>query len=239
LIDAVSHDRFESVDHQLQGMNLELRRDGKTALMHAVERENENVIKKLHHAGAKLDDAFLNAVKNGKANMTHLLLKLGAPTEIKDDQGATPLLIAVTSAHAPIVQKLLDRGVFVDAQDPNGWSVVHIAAHHGNAEIMGILLNPDYHVNLNAVCPKGKTALHYLAEQNNVAKAKMLLQANANAGIKDKHGRTSLDIAIKRRRYEFVKTLIKYNNINVFNHALLKDTSSEVKNLFRSQKLNS
>lgn len=235
LIDAVIADRFELVKHRLIGMDLELRRDGKTALMYAVERENVIITRKLLHAGAKVDDAFLYALKNKKANMTQLLLKLDAPREIKDDQGATPLLIAVTSADTPTVQQLLDRGVVVNAQDHHGWSVVHIAAQKGNAEIMRILLKPDYHVNLNAVCAKGKTALHYLAEpkQSNVAIAKMLLEANADAGIKDNSNRTPLDIAAKLRRYSFVETLLNYN-INAFDLASLKVTCPKMENLIHN-----
>ena len=229
LIDAVIQNRLDYIP---PGIDIELCRDGKTAIMYAVEREDVIIIRKLHHAGAKLDRAFLYAVENGKVKMTQLLLELGASTEMKDDQGATPLLIAVRCAHASIVQKLLDWRVVVDVKDKNGWSVVHFAAHRRSAEIMRMLIKLDYQVNLNAACLAGKTALHYLAEQGNFAIAEMLLQKKADAGIEDKANRTPLDIAVTRRKYDFVKILLKYN-FNTFNPTSLRATSQEIRNLLR------
>lgn len=211
------------------GLDLELCRDGKTAMMHAVERDDVHAIRKLRRAGARLDHALLYAVRNGNADMTQLLLELDAPKDMKDCHGATPLLVAVKGGHVSVVQQLLERRVDVDAKDNEGWSVIHWAARQGSAAMMRALFERDYRVNKNAVCPAGKTALHYLAEIGNATIANLLLQQNADTEIKDTTNRTPFELAVSRRRYDFVVMLLK-NNV-AFEPASLPPTSQEIKSL--------
>jgi ankyrin repeat protein len=208
---------------------------GKTTMIEAVETDNRNAIQKLRHGGAQLDHALLDAAKNGKGDITQLLLDLDAPKEMKDESGATPLLIAAKHAHTMIVQQLLDHHTDVNAKDNHGWSVIHYAAHQRSVDMMLMLLRRDYQVDVNATCVDGKTGLHYLAETGNVPTARVLLQHQADAKIKDTTSRTPLDIAIRRRRYDFVDMLLR-NNVLTFNPDSLLVTSQEIKNLLGQTK---
>lgn len=231
LISAIVDGRDDLIDDLLQVADLERCSDGKTAVMHAVERGNEKVIRKLHQKGAKLDQALFQAVRIGRVDMTRLLLKLDANKEAKEASGATPLLVAAGSTHESVVRELLENSADVKAQDREGWSVVHWAAHKGSVGVMRVLLDPKYNVNKNAVCSVGKTALHYLAEKASVEVATVLLEHGADANIKDKTAicRTPLYIAVQRRKYNFVSLLLRHGVI--FERGSLPDTSQAIRNL--------
>lgn len=229
LVDMIKSDWFENTMDQPLGLDLELCRDGKTAMMHAVEKGDVHAIRKLRHAGAQLDQGLLHAVRKGNADMTQLLLELDAPKEVKDCHGATPLLVAAKGGHVSVMQQLLEMRADVDAKDNEGWSIIHCAAHQGSAAMMRALLKPDYRINKNAVCPAGKTALHYLAEKDDAGIANLLLQQNADPEIKDTANRTPFELAVLRRRYDFVVMLLE-NNVT-FDRASLPPTSQEIRNL--------
>lgn len=202
----------------------------KKKLIHAIDNENAIAIRNLrHHHGVELDSGLWHAVHNDKAEMVYLLLKLDADKEQKNDYGATPLLVAVAKGFLSVVRVLLNSRVAVRAEDDQGWSVVHCAAHTGNVEMMRTLLEPRYGVEKNAGCLLGKSALHYLAEKDDVAVAKVLLDHQADAAIEDKIKRTPLHIAVSYRRFNFVKMLLKHNV--QFDRCSLPKASQEINNL--------
>lgn len=235
LISAIAAGRDDLIDDMLQQTaDLETCRNGKTAVMHAVDRNNEKAIRKLHSARAQLNQALFYAVRRGNADMTKLLLSLDAEKEVRNQSGSTPLLVAVRGNHPSVVQELLDEGVDVDARDREGWTAVHCAALGGNVEVMRTLLEPRQRakiVNKDAVCPAGKTALHYLAESGKVPLAEVLLEHGANPELKDNtaSGRTPLYLAVERRKYEFVRMLVE-RGVTV-QHETLPKTSQEIRNL--------
>lgn len=139
LVDMIIQGRFDRDVNLPTGMDLEICRDGKTAMMYAVERGDVYAIRKLRQAGAQLDRALFHAIQEGKADMTEELLKLDVPKEVKDCQGVTPLLAAAKSGHIPVMQRLLDGGADANAKDDEGCSVIHLAAHKESSTMMQIL----------------------------------------------------------------------------------------------------
>ncbi|KAJ9665057.1 hypothetical protein H2201_004923 [Coniosporium apollinis] len=236
LISAITDGRDDLIDDMLQqqAAEIETSRNGKTAVMHAVDRNNEKAIRKLHSAGAQLNQALFYAVRCGNADMTKLLLSLDADKEARNQSGSTPLLVAARGKHPSVVEELLNEGVDVDARDRAGWTAVHYAALSGNVNVMRTLLEPRHRakmVNKDAVCPAGKTALHYLAESGKIPVAEVLLEHGANAELKDDtaSGRTPLYLAVERRKYEFVRMLIE-RGVTV-QYETLPKTSQEIRNL--------
>ncbi|KAI1287888.1 Tyrosine-protein kinase transforming protein Abl [Halotydeus destructor] len=71
-----------------------------------------------------------------------LLLNLGAILDSRDNNGYTPLHLAVDSENETIVKKLLECDAdFQVAGGPRKWTPLHTAAHRGNSAILKMLLD--------------------------------------------------------------------------------------------------
>jgi len=67
-------------------------------------------------------------------------LDKGADVNKKDNDGMTPLLIAVTLGHKEIVELLIAKGADVNVADPFSMTPLHFAAVFGQKEITELLL---------------------------------------------------------------------------------------------------
>ncbi len=67
-------------------------------------------------------------------------LDKGADVNKKDNDGMTPLLIAVTLGHNEIVELLIAKGADVNVADPFSMTPLHFAAVFGQKEITELLL---------------------------------------------------------------------------------------------------
>ena len=61
----------------------------------------------------------------------------------------------------------------------------------------------------------GYTALHDAAEENNVASARLLIEAGCDVNIQDIDGWTPLYVAVQNGHTEIVKVLVNSPNISV------------------------
>jgi hypothetical protein len=72
------------------------------------------------------------AVQGARLRCLSALLEAGAPLEVRDHRGRTPLMLAVigsrASKHVAVVDLLLRHGADVNAHDDMGWSVLHMLA---------------------------------------------------------------------------------------------------------------
>ncbi len=67
-------------------------------------------------------------------------LKNGADLEAINEQGCTPLLLAVLYGHAATVSHLLYRGANVHATTPKGETAVSLAAINGHSSVVKLLM---------------------------------------------------------------------------------------------------
>jgi len=95
---------------------------GKTALHHAVEKNDKKIIKEL--------------------------LDRRADINAKDLAGKTALHYAVEMNDKKIIKELLDRGADVNAKDSNGYTALHTAVYYGYREIVELLLEKGSDVNV-------------------------------------------------------------------------------------------
>jgi TPR repeat protein len=101
---------------------------------------------------------FLLAAASGDATVMRLLVSLGARTQVRAQNGATPLIAAATgnrdyavriteSARLEAVQLAADYGDDLEAEDNRGYRAMHAAAAAGYHEIVSFLLGKSADLN--------------------------------------------------------------------------------------------
>ena len=139
----------------------------------------------------------------GQAAAVKALLRAGADTRAKTGDGSTALHFAVINdkvagiAQAVTASVLLESpGIAVNAKNAKGRTALHLACAHGDAQVIGTLLNAsadlDARESTNAATP-----LHYAAAHGNVAAIETLVAAGADVQVKDRSGRTPRTYAEK------------------------------------------
>src|SRR5262249_53868932 len=102
------------------------------------------------------------------------------------------LLVAVRNGDHAQVQKLLNAGADVNTADSEGTTALMHSVIESDVKMMKLLI--DHHANVNAKNASDSTALMYAA--TNLAKAKVLLDAGADAKAKNKRGITPMSVAV-------------------------------------------
>lgn len=135
---------------------------------------------------------LLIAARTGNLELTEFLLNNRASIRKPNRYGDTPLHLAVSQGHAPVVQKLIAGGAELN---PAGWTPLHYAVFGNHLEIARMLLK--HGAELEPRAPNGRTALHLTAQLGRSEMAKLLLSAGADRNAKDFDGLNALDIARK------------------------------------------
>jgi len=84
--------------------------------------------------------SLMIASNNGEYNITRLLLKNGADSNIKANDGINALMLASQNGHFKIAQILIAFGTIVDAKSGNGSTAVILAERFGHNIIALFLL---------------------------------------------------------------------------------------------------
>ena len=100
-----------------------------------------------------------------------------------------------------VVDKLVDSGADVAAQNSKGHTPLHIAADVGNADAASALL-ARRGVDVNAIDGNGNTPLHGAAEMGQSAVAEVLLEGGATVSRKNNDGRTPAHLTDAVRWHE-------------------------------------
>ena len=121
------------------------------------------------------------AALNGDVKTMELLLIGGAVVEpLTRIGGYTPLHLASSRGHAPIVARLLEAGSKPKLVTETGVQPIHLAAQAGSADAVRFLL--DRGADVNAVDgTHGRTPLVFAASQNRVDAMRMLIEKGANS----------------------------------------------------------
>jgi ankyrin repeat protein len=129
-----------------------------------------------------------------------VLLANGVDPNAVDKTGKTPIVYAAAMGFTPVVRRLLDVGVDINARYGNDLTVLMWAA--GYAEGAGSLdaeavanLALDRGADINAMDNRGRTALMIAADAGHPGIVDLLLARGAARDVKDKDGKTALDLA--------------------------------------------
>jgi hypothetical protein len=85
--------------------------------------------------GTHGDTLFMRAVWSGNDALVRWLIELGADVHTPDDQGHTPLMVAIHRCGADVVQQLLENGADPEAKDNKGRTAMHHAAQSEHADL--------------------------------------------------------------------------------------------------------
>ena len=110
------------------------------------------------------------------------------------------LMLAALRGHVSLVQKLLQRGAEVNKP---GWTPLHYAASHAgkaSAELIDLML--EHHAYIDAESPNGTTPLMMAARYGDVRGLKLLLEAGADATLRNSIGLSAIDFATQAQRPE-------------------------------------
>ena len=158
-------------------------------------------VKVLLERGANIDavtqdgfTALVIASQCGRHVVVKALLERGAKIDAVTQDGSTALMLASQNGHHDVVMSLLEKGANIEAANQVGGTALMVASQCGHHDVVKALL--DKGANINAVAQNGITALMLVSQNCHPEIVKLLLQKNPDFTLRDKYGRTALDIAI-------------------------------------------
>ena len=202
LMEAVFREKAEIVTRLLQAGADPKRaeqRNGYTALHIAARGTDPAIVSALAAAGADIEKndeknghtALMRALTGRRSQAVEIaaeLLVLGAKADGADANGMTALMIATQTGDVRKIGLILDAGVDLTAQSPDGHSAMSIAARRGSSQIVQDLLQrgarPDMPTGIAPIAEAAASGSH-----NSVA---ALLEAGADPDLPGLGGKTAL-----------------------------------------------
>jgi len=138
------------------------------------------------------------AARRNLADVRQALVDGGADVDALDARGRTPLFYAATQSRET-AQFLLDNGADPEIRDFTGATPVHEAAQNSQDATFVIELLLAYGADLADIDDRGRTAIHYLADNPHYFSAPMLnflLAHNLDVNARDADGATPLHLAV-------------------------------------------
>ncbi len=120
---------------------------------------------------------------------------------VNDDEhyGMTPLHWAARAGSMESAEKLLERGVLVNAFNKARRTPLQLAAEADRADMIRLLAR--HGADLNTQDRKGRTPLHRATYEGCVEAAEALLEAGADPTVLNKNGKTAFETARKDAKY--------------------------------------
>lgn len=121
-----------------------------------------------------------------------------------NNNGFTPLILAVYRNQTKAVEFLLKHKVDVNVSSPEGTALLG-ACFKGNFALAELLL--DHLADINATNQQGTTALMYAVLSGNADLVNLLLKRGAKKDLKETSGNTALDYAKASRSEKLIALL--------------------------------
>src|SRR5277367_1051611 len=174
------------------------------------------------------EEQLLEAIKIGEDHQAENLLRQGVDINTPDDEGLSPLHLAVAAGgdyrespevsrrRIELVRKLLDAGAKVNQKGWEGWTPLHEAACNRNPEFAKLLLHHE--AKLDALDEWGQSPLYLAVVLGTPQVARVLVDAKADimtcykpqeTRLRDADGETPLHAAVHRGSAEVVEMLLQ------------------------------
>ena len=153
---------------------------------------------------------LIDAAKTGDLPAARRLLGEGADVDARDEEGATPLMLASSAGDLEMVKALLAAGAAVNAHTESGWTALSKAAYNaelkrGFADVAQALIGAG--ADIEAPIGYGVRPLMLAAGYGETAVVKVLLNAGADVLARNEGGYTAL-MMVKQKFYVDVINLL-------------------------------
>ncbi len=185
------------------------------ALMYAILRKEQdiNIFKKLLELGADVKNCRENedgyslmhmvAEKWKNAEPAKLLIKAGAPIEVLDKGKETPLHLALRKNNISVAKVLMENVKDINKRGYVTLTPLDYAIGHTTPNVVQLVI--DHGADVNKCDGDGWSPVYRAALLNRIDMAKVLLANKSKINIKDRKGRTALDIAKWPKMKAFLK----------------------------------
>ena len=164
----------------------------------AIEKDNAQVVQSLLDRGFDPNTVnpggvpgLLVSIKTPAPEVTKLLVKHPKiKVEARNPKDESALMLAAFTGDLALCQTLVAKDA--DVNKP-GWTPLHYAATNAHLDVMRFLLSQFAYIDASS--PNGTTPLMMAAMYGNSSAVKLLLEAGADASIKNDKGLGALEFA--------------------------------------------
>ncbi|CAD8174575.1 unnamed protein product [Paramecium pentaurelia] len=185
-----------------------------------INLQNKDGLTPLHMASFK-----------GNLEIIKLLLQFGANSDIKNITGLSVLHMSVQGDHIKTCLFWINQNIPIDILDNNHQTPLICASFLGSQLMVNFLIPWGAKLNVQTK-DKGQTALHMATQQGHSRIVRKLLIKGIDRKIKDKSGKTALDLAIESR-FESIQTMIE-NKMGIAERFGLRQPDSKVEKNYKS-----
>jgi uncharacterized protein len=125
--------------------------------------------------------------------------------------GIRPLHLAVKMRQIRTVEKLLNRGADIDAQDNNGQTPLHYAIGQNQTTIAKLLIIKE--ADMDIPNKYGMTPLHQAAFKGNADIIQFMIDNGATVDVKNKQGVTPCQLAFAKQNIGAASLLQHYSKL--------------------------
>ena len=196
--------------------------EGWSALSYVVNNGDIEIAKLLLENKAKIKGELLLAIKSpiaeSRIDMIKLLIDNKANINYSDDDGFTPLNIAIESGDMELTKFLITNGANVNSLMQDGVSLIGYAIAQNNMDLLQILIENGANVNYTNGDSWADTPLKTASRLGLDNVVRILLTRNADINAVDMNGNTALHTAALNSQLSVVKLLLEKNpNLDIQN----------------------